>query len=826
MGELKEQSNPFSTGGGGVNFETRVQASFLVALLAGTPVPCIPTNARVKEIGFQNRYAGVHTDDLHVSAENPAKQKHCLYIQIKHEITVSDAAESTFAEVVRAAWEDFKSPQFDKHADAIALITGPLTKVDVANTIPVLEWARYSSSADEFLSKSTTEGFTSAKKRERLNVFRTQLERANGGALSDHAFWSFLKVFHLISYDLDQAASVTAAMLGSLLRQHSDLPPSTVLAQVVTTAQEFNQNAGTLTVDNLPADVKNLFRTRVTQSLECDIERLRERGGHIHLGVSNAIGGVHVPREDVVEAIRDAYEEGGFVFVTGERGAGKSGAVKDYVKSRNSDAAVFYVRTEDFDKSHLNDVFASMGIGSDLRQLAGHFSLIKEKILVIESIERVLELNNAAAFTDLLNFIGAQNGWSVIATGRDYAYQQLAFNYFQPCGLRFKSVKVAGFTSEQVEKVCNNTPALRQLTENPATAGLLRNPFFIDLAVRALSNGAEFEPANTEDEFRAIVWKSVIEKQLDRREGMPARRRSTFIAVAKLRAKQMVFGVPDKDFDPAVVAKLEEDNLIHRDHRTSLISPAHDVLEDWALGEFIESEYLASLGSPGEFLAAIGNEPAINRGFRLWLSYKLAAGAELTGLIENILAADNVASYWKDEVIATILQSGDPAEFLELVKGKLLSDQGSLLIRFYFILRITCQRPMEGWGGFPASDNKTDTGFLLFLRPYGRGWEALINFTFANRMSLAEAVFPHVVEVIHTWSDIINIWCEPPANSSVVGNICLFLLERMGSYRKEKQRSKVLKVLLKVAPAIPEEFKETLIYSAEPDRSVTALRLR
>lgn len=806
MGELKEQSNPFSTGGGGVNFETRVQASFVVALLAGTPVPCLPTSARVKEIGFQNRYAGVHTDDLQIIAEDFSKKKYCLHIQIKHEITVSDSSESTFAEVVRAAWEDFKNPQFDGRTDAIVLISGPLTKVDVANTIPVLEWARYSSSADDFLKKSNTEGFTSAKKIERLNSIRTQLDRANGDLLSDHEFWSFLKVFHLISYDLDQSSSVTASLLGSLLRQHSELAPSTVLAQVVTTAQDFNQNAGILTVNNVPIDLINLFKSSVTQSLECDIKKLSERSHHIYFGISNAVRGIHIPREEAVQSVRNACEEGGFVFVTGERGAGKSGVVKDYVQSRSPDAGVFYVRTEDFDKNHLNDVFASMGIGSSLSQLASYFSLIKEKILVIESIEKVLELNNPAAFTDLLNFIRPQNGWCVIATGRDYAYQQLAFNYFQPCGLNFKSVKVPGFTVAQVENVCNYIPALKQLTGNAGTAGLLRNPFFIDLAARAVSNGAEFEPSNTEEEFRKIVWKSVIEKQSDRREGMPARRKSAFIAVAKLRAKRMVFGVPETDFDPAVIAKLEEDNLIHRDPRSSLLSPAHDVLEDWALGEFIESEYIASLGAPNVFLAAIGSEPAINRGFRLWLSFKLAAGAELTELIGKTLTSDDVAGYWKDEVIATILQSSDPAAFLELMKRSLLSERASLLIRFYFIIRIACQRPMEGWSGFQANDSRNDTSFLLFLRPHGKGWEALINFTFENRMLLGEEVFPHVVELIHTWSGIITIWNEPPAESAMVGNICLFLLEKIESYGREKLQSKVLQVLLKIVSAIPEEF--------------------
>lgn len=808
MGQLKEQSNPFSTGGGGVNFETRVQASFLVAFLAGTPVPCMPTSARITEVGFQSKYKSVHTDDIHVHAKDASGQLYRLYVQIKHEITISDAVDSTFSEVVSAAWQDFNSPDFNSNYDSIALVTGPLTKVDVANTIPILEWARYSSSAEDFFCKTMAEGFTSEKKVERLKKIRNQLDRANnGGALTDDEVWRFLKVFYLISYDVDQTGSVTAAMLGALVQQHSELPASAVLAKVVTVAQDFNQCAGTLTASNIPGDLKSLFKSSINKALDEDVEKLKERSNHVYSGVSTSISGMHVSRYEAIEAVRDAYEAGGFVFVTGERGAGKSGVVKDYMATLGEDAAIFYVRAEDFDKSHLNDVFASSGIRSDLGQLAAHFSLLREKILVIESVEKVLELNNPAAFSDLLNFISTQQGWGVIATGRDYAYQQLAFNYFHPRGIRFNSVNVTGFSSAQVAEVCTSFPALKPLTENRSLVGLLSNPFFIDLAVRALSNGAKFGASETESEFRSTIWEAVIENQSDRRGGMPSRRRSTFIEIAKLRAKKMVFGIRDADFDPEVVARLESDNLILKEPRTSLISPAHDVLEDWALEEFIEGEYLESFGNPSDFLAAIGNEPAINRGFRLWLGHKIASGQELTDFIENVLADEVVASYWKDEVIAAILQSDAPEAYFALLKHSLLCDQVRLLKRFFFILRITCQRPMEGLEGIQLEDYSDDTKFLLFLRPYGKGWSTLLDFTFAHRLSFDESHYPHIVEVLESWSEVISIWSKFPPESSVVGELCLFILEHFeDSYRRESLRSKLLKVLLKVVPAIPEQF--------------------
>ena len=50
--DLKQQSNPFSTGGGGVNFETRVQAAFIVSLLTQSSVPCLPQSMLAKEVKF------------------------------------------------------------------------------------------------------------------------------------------------------------------------------------------------------------------------------------------------------------------------------------------------------------------------------------------------------------------------------------------------------------------------------------------------------------------------------------------------------------------------------------------------------------------------------------------------------------------------------------------------------------------------------------------------------------------------------------------------------------------------------------------------------
>jgi len=53
--------NPYSSGGGGVIFETRVQTSFVVLMAAGGYVSCFP-NYPITRIKLQGRYAGYDTD--------------------------------------------------------------------------------------------------------------------------------------------------------------------------------------------------------------------------------------------------------------------------------------------------------------------------------------------------------------------------------------------------------------------------------------------------------------------------------------------------------------------------------------------------------------------------------------------------------------------------------------------------------------------------------------------------------------------------------------------------------------------------------------------
>src|ERR1700759_3563874 len=149
----RQQIHSFAPGSGGATCETRIQAAFTVLMLTGRIAPCMPPWPIIK-LKLQGSYAGFNTDDFIVYTKDPQSQNEAkLLAQIKHALSITENDE-TFAKVIEAAWRDFNNTSvFDAARDALALITGPLSALDISNVRPLLEWARHSEDEEEFLKK-------------------------------------------------------------------------------------------------------------------------------------------------------------------------------------------------------------------------------------------------------------------------------------------------------------------------------------------------------------------------------------------------------------------------------------------------------------------------------------------------------------------------------------------------------------------------------------------------------------------------------------------------------------------------------------------------
>jgi hypothetical protein len=339
-----QQSNPFSTGGGGVNFETKIQASFAALMLTAGFVPVLP-RWPVQLIKLQGRYDQYETDDCIVFAQNPqnSQQVSKLLVQIKHIAHVTKQ-DSTFEEVIHAAWRDFCNPKlFNLDTDHIALITGPLSATDIENVRPILEWSRHCHSAAEFFKKMETVKFSSGKKREKLAVFKHHLEQANKNIpLEDEQFWRFLKCFHLLGYDFDAESGSSLSLIQTMLGLglHDQSNAHDVWNELLTVDQYSNQNAGTISLATLPTTLVEKFKP-LRFGISTDIDKLKDHSARILASVQNKVGSTHIERSDLLGQLISLVETTDFILINGARGLGKSALAKEFAEKSDKSIKCF-----------------------------------------------------------------------------------------------------------------------------------------------------------------------------------------------------------------------------------------------------------------------------------------------------------------------------------------------------------------------------------------------------------------------------------------------------------------------------------------------------
>lgn len=257
---LKKVSNPFSTGGGGVVFETYIQASYVLLMLTGGNAPCLPCWP-VKKVKLQARKDGVHTDDLLVVVEDTlTKRTARLFAQIKHDISFTRTS-NELKEVLVAAWHDYNNPSlFTKEIDQIALITSALSKADRNALFRILGQVKSLTSHTEFFQYTQQRYFFSSTARTKLEVIRECINIAAGQDVSDKEVYDFLRHFNVLGYDLQEETGVILSLIHSHISQFDCKSPEQLWSRVVVYVQNMNKNGGNICLENIPQDILSAFK--------------------------------------------------------------------------------------------------------------------------------------------------------------------------------------------------------------------------------------------------------------------------------------------------------------------------------------------------------------------------------------------------------------------------------------------------------------------------------------------------------------------------------------------------------------------------------------
>ena len=300
----------------------------------------------------------------------------------------------------------------------------------------------------------------------------------------------------------------------------------------------------------------------------------------------------HLRRAGIVQRVLAAIEAKQVVLITGPAGSGKSVIGKEALAFLSREFFAFGFRVEEFAVAHIDETLHNSQIPARATELQAILGAQGRKVLVIESVERLLEKPTREAFSDLMTLAQADEGLGILMTCRDYSVEQVQASFLQAAAIDYALIEVPPLDDTELKEIQAAYPSLAVPLTNPALREILRNPYFIDKALQIPWDAGRLLPENERD-FRAVFWRQIVRADQNPADGMPRQREVALQELAVRRARALSDYVSATGLNAGAIALLKQDSLVvSPDANALLVATAHDVLEDWAILQWIEEQHL------------------------------------------------------------------------------------------------------------------------------------------------------------------------------------------------------------------------------------------
>ena len=478
-----------------------------------------------------------------------------------------------------------------------------------------------------------------------------------------------------------------------------------------------------------------------------------------------------------------------FLFIDGEAGTGKSAYAKQILETLD-DTCIISFTAEQFLKKSLINTLHEINITLSIEEIFEEFEEFSNKLIYIDSFEKLLE-GDAESFRELVAVLKENRDIKLIVSCRSYALETLKFNYFDNQLLQNNSeiVSVPQLNDDELNYFVDKIPALSSIVQNENLAEIIRTPKYLSLAEKLITVSGQDLSIIDVVEFKKQLWKNVIGGTISQFEG---RRLNTFIDITVKRAKNLTLLTSVKEFDWDIVNRLKSDGILFEEDE--LFAPSHDIFEDWGLIKYVN--YLrAENFNIDIFYTSLTNEPAIRRGFRLWVESKIEESASwIYNFVIDTINSTSIESHWKDEVLISIIKSNLGDKFFSQHKYELLEDDLKLLKRVIHLLKIS--------------------GKDFNQSPNNHGWDVVIKFLFENVNELTE-IHTQILRLLYDWENILYFGKitnkETPKYVGKLVNTILDNFEEdidwMNGGESNSLIEKGIQLLYNLSEYIPEEIK-------------------
>ena len=441
---------------------------------------------------------------------------------------------------------------------------------------------------------------------------------------------------------------------------------------------------------------------------------------------------IEIDREDILKELKGNLHR--VVILSGVGGVGKTAVIKKLVEQYKDKIPVYIFKATEFKLRNINELLTDF----DFQDFVDAHKGNNEKIIVIDSAEKLLFLRNLDPFKEFLCIL-IKNKWKIIFTTRNDYLEVLNTEFSEIHRIIPVNLKISNLSPEELDSISNqygfSLPKDEKLTE------LVRTPFYLSKYLKFYVKDVEVNYIH----FKEKLWREIVTKSIPARE-------QCFLKIALERVKQGQFFINPSCELRILDEELKTDGILGYETPHGYYI-THDIYEEWALEKIVETEFIKRKSNE-EFLSKLGQSLPMRRSFRHWVSEKLLIESDsIKDFIEDVVKDEEIESFWKDEVIISILLSDYSEYFFEVCKEELLGNNQELLKRLTFLIRIACKEvdtDVFSNLGFKKV-NLFSLGYVL-TKPKGKGWEILIKFVYENLDQIGISKIYFILPIIYDWN--------------------------------------------------------------------------
>lgn len=438
---------------------------------------------------------------------------------------------------------------------------------------------------------------------------------------------------------------------------------------------------------------------------------------------------IEIDKTKEIDELKNLLKSNQVLTLTGIGGSGKTAIIKKLYEDIKNELPFYLFKANEFETNQIDNLFNQY----NLKKFIDIHGQYEEKIVIIDSAERILDLNNTEPFKEFFQTL-IEYKWKVIFTTR-YSYLNDLYYHFSQLGIIPFSINIQNLNTEDLA-ILSNTYKFK-LPQDEKLLNLIKNPFYLNEYLANYSN----DEINYQ-EFKNKLWNQHISTPDIEK---------CFFELAFKRANEGQFYI-DIDCSGNSLKQLQNKGILGYEKSLGYFI-THDIYEEWALERIVNKEFETKIDIK-TFFEKIGSSLPIRRSFRSWVSEKLLFNNEnITSLVEEIIDNLNIESFWKDEIFISILLSEYSDTFFKNFKRELLENDYKLLSQISFLLRLACKEVDNSfWESLGLKNQQIKEAKYIFTKPKGGGWKSFVNFVYENIETIGLSKIDLLLPILYDWN--------------------------------------------------------------------------